>query len=169
MTEDAVPLRYETRVCAALHTPHTRTALVTQCGKPTYPAVGSGPTSAISVVAKMIEPMGCHPDPNTNKQTNLTHAQIPPMWALSGLHSRAHKGYDPFLLSHLLQKYRNAGPPCGHSCRTLRTQQKNAGNFALPPLEPRKRLHAELRHIGVFKRRGYHSRANKPTPKQSRL
>jgi hypothetical protein len=169
MTEDAVSLEYETNVCAALHAPHTRTALVTQCGKPTYPAVGSGPTSAISVVAKMIEPMGCHPDPNTNKQTNHTHAQIPPMWALSGLHSRAHKGYDPFLLSHLLQKYRNAGPPCGHSCRTLRTQQKNAGNFALPPLEPRKRLHAELRHIGVFKRRGYHSRANKPTPKQSRL
>jgi hypothetical protein len=53
MTEDAVSLRYETRVCATLHAPHTRT--VTQCGKPTYPAVGSGPTS-ISVVAKMIEP-----------------------------------------------------------------------------------------------------------------
>ena len=108
MTEDAVSLRYETRVCAALHAPHTarsslryetrvyaalhaphtRTALVTQCGKPTYPAVGSGPTSAISVVAKMIELMGCHPDPNTNKQPDHTRAQIPPMWALSGLHSR---------------------------------------------------------------------------------
>ena len=89
MTEDhAVSLRYETRVYAALHAPHTRTALVTQCGKPTYPAVGSGPTSAISVVAKMIELMGCHPDPNTNKQPDHTRAQIPPMWALSGLHSR---------------------------------------------------------------------------------
>ena len=131
MTEDAVPLRYETRVCAALHTPHTRTALVTQCGKPTYPAVGSGPTSAISVVAKMIEPMGCHPDPNTNKQTNHTHAQIPPMWALSGLHSRAHMPARAMTPSSLATSCRNTpAGPFGLSKRTRGIPYRNIHRYS---------------------------------------
>jgi len=148
MTEDAVSLRYETRVCAALHAPHTRTALVTQCGKPTYPAVGSGPTPAISVVAKMIEPMGCHPDPNTNKQTDHTQAQTSPMWALSGLHSRAHMPARAMTPSSLATSCRNTemlnrlantpAGPFGLSRRTHRNIHKyssaevgtTAGSFA---------------------------------------